>query len=194
MNPAFIARWNVQCSEPAERMAKSSSEADAAKAPGSAEDGRQYLAHLERINSVYYDQIKIADQKAAFIFTFMLAFLVSSAEGSSVFRIERYQTGTWALVVLLGRPGDRGRVLAGQRDPGGAAAPPASRRRRSTGAPGRPIATRSSRRMMARDPDYLFKRISEQRRQSGRHQPLEIPPCRPCVSRADHCRARLSRC
>ena len=65
-----------------------------------AEDGRAYLAHLERINTVYYDQIKIADQKAAFIFTFMLAFLVSSAEGSSVFRIERYQTGTWALIVL----------------------------------------------------------------------------------------------
>ena len=30
----------------------------------------------------------------------MLAFLVSSAEGSSVFKIERYQTGNWALVVL----------------------------------------------------------------------------------------------
>ena len=40
---------------------------------GSEEDGRQYLVHLEKINSVYYDQIKIADQKAAFIFTFMLA-------------------------------------------------------------------------------------------------------------------------
>ena len=60
----------------------------------------QYLVHLERMNSVYYDQIKIADQKAAFIFTFMLAFLVSSAEGSSVFRIERYQSGSWALIVL----------------------------------------------------------------------------------------------
>ena len=67
---------------------------------GSAEDGRAYLAHLEKINTVYYDQIKIADQKAAFIFTFMLAFLVSSAEGSSVFKIERYHTGSWALVVL----------------------------------------------------------------------------------------------
>ena len=53
------------------------------------EGGRQYVAHLEKINTVYYDQIKIADQKAAFIFTFMLAFLVSSAEGSSVFKMER---------------------------------------------------------------------------------------------------------
>ena len=71
-------------------------------APGSGDDGRQYLVHLERMNSVYYDQIKIADQKAAFIFTFMLAFLVSSAEGSSVFRMERYQTGSWAVIVLSG--------------------------------------------------------------------------------------------
>jgi hypothetical protein len=81
-------------------MAKSSRPTIAAKAPGAVEDDRQYLAHLEKINTVYYDQIKIADQKAAFIFTFMLAFLVSSAEGSSVFKLERYQTGTWALVVL----------------------------------------------------------------------------------------------
>jgi hypothetical protein len=61
---------------------------------------RQYLAHLEKINSVYYDQIKTADQKAAFIFTFMLAFLISSAEGSSVFKMERYATGNWPLVIL----------------------------------------------------------------------------------------------
>jgi hypothetical protein len=67
---------------------------------GSEEDGREYLVHLEKINSVYYDQIKIADQKAAFIFTFMLAFLVSSAEGSSVFRMERYESGNWPLIVF----------------------------------------------------------------------------------------------
>ena len=81
-------------------MAKSSSKADAAKAPDTREDPKQYLVHLERMNSVYSDQIKIADQKAAFIFSFMLAFLVSSAEGSSVFRIERYHSGSWALIVL----------------------------------------------------------------------------------------------
>jgi hypothetical protein len=86
--------------EPAEPMTEGSSTADSAKAPDSSEDARQYLVHLERMNSVYYDQIKIADQKAAFIFTFMLAFLVSSAEGSSVFRVERYHTGSWAVIVL----------------------------------------------------------------------------------------------
>ena len=87
--------------EPAERHGKKLNQDRTPRtAPDSGEDGRQYLVHLERINSVYYDQIKIADQKAAFIFTFMLAFLVSSAEGSSVFRMERYQTGSWALIVL----------------------------------------------------------------------------------------------
>ena len=64
------------------------------------EGATQYLVHLERINSVYYDQIKIADQKAAFIFTFMLAFLVSSAEGSAVFKMERYTNGNWPLILL----------------------------------------------------------------------------------------------
>jgi Family of unknown function (DUF5706) len=64
------------------------------------EDEQPYLDHLEAINTVYYDQIKIADQKAAFIFTFILAFLISSAEGSGVFKIERYQTGSWPTVVL----------------------------------------------------------------------------------------------
>jgi hypothetical protein len=66
---------------------------------GTEADAREYLVHLEKINSVYYDQIKIADQKAAFIFTFMLAFLVSSTEGSSVFRMERYTSGKWPLII-----------------------------------------------------------------------------------------------
>lgn len=53
-----------------------------------AEDSK-YLDHLKKINDIYYDQIRIADQKAAYIFTFMLAFLVSSAEARSVFRLQR---------------------------------------------------------------------------------------------------------
>jgi hypothetical protein len=83
-------------------MAKNANEGDAGPAGESAEDGRQYLVHLQQINSVYYDQIKIADQKAAFIFTFMLAFLVSSAEVGGVFKIARYETGNWPLVVVSG--------------------------------------------------------------------------------------------
>ncbi|QDZ02627.1 hypothetical protein FQ775_20890 [Nitratireductor mangrovi] len=52
-------------------------------------DDSKYLDHLKKINDIYYDQIRIADQKAAYIFTFMLAFLVSSAEARSVFRLQR---------------------------------------------------------------------------------------------------------
>ncbi|MET0575787.1 MAG: Pycsar system effector family protein [Mesorhizobium sp.] len=61
---------------------------------------RQYLDHLKKINDVFYDQIRIADQKAAYIFTFMIAFLISSAEGRQVFRLERYQSGEPVAIVL----------------------------------------------------------------------------------------------
>jgi hypothetical protein len=54
-----------------------------------------FLDHLKKINDVYYDQIRIADQKAAYIFTFMLAFMISSAEGQRVFSLRRYSEGTW---------------------------------------------------------------------------------------------------
>lgn len=55
----------------------------------------EYINHIRKINDVFYDQIKIADQKAAYIFTFMLAFLLSSAEGRGVFNWVRYTQGTW---------------------------------------------------------------------------------------------------
>ena len=51
----------------------------------SGEVTEEYINHIRKINDFFYDQIKIADQKAAYIFTFMLAFLISSAEGRSVF-------------------------------------------------------------------------------------------------------------
>ncbi|MGQ2928777.1 MAG: Pycsar system effector family protein [Neoaquamicrobium sediminum] len=56
------------------------------------EIGRQYfyLDHLKKMNDVFYDQVKTANQKAAYLFTFMLAFLISSAEGRGVFDIDRY--------------------------------------------------------------------------------------------------------
>ena len=59
-----------------------------------------YLDHLKKVNDVYYDQIKIADQKAAYLFTFMLAFLVSSADGRSVFRLDRYFTDSWVQAIV----------------------------------------------------------------------------------------------
>lgn len=57
---------------------------------GSAMPPKDYLEHLRKINDVFYDQIKIADQKAAYIFTFMLAFLITSADGRGAFRLEGY--------------------------------------------------------------------------------------------------------
>ncbi len=54
----------------------------------------EYFDHVRKINDVFYDQIVISDQKAAYIFTFMLAFLVSSSEGKEVFTWGRYVHGT----------------------------------------------------------------------------------------------------
>jgi len=104
VNPAFIGK-SATSGKRLKHMTKSMQ----AAAPETAEratarrteaDAREYLVHLEKINSVYYDQIKTADQKAAFIFTFMLAFLISSTEGSSVFKMQRYESSDWLLVVL----------------------------------------------------------------------------------------------
>lgn len=65
-------------------------------------DSRPFLDHLKKVNDTFYDQIRIADQKAAFIFTFMVAFLVTSAEGRSVFDPARYQTGELVSMGLSG--------------------------------------------------------------------------------------------
>lgn len=51
---------------------------------------QEYFNHIKKINDVFYDQVKISDQKAAYIFTFMLAFLVTSSEVRNVFTIARY--------------------------------------------------------------------------------------------------------
>jgi hypothetical protein len=53
----------------------------------------EHFEHLRRINDIFYDQVKLSDQKAAYIFTFMLAFLVTSSESRGVFTWERYAQG-----------------------------------------------------------------------------------------------------
>ncbi|MGK9054646.1 Pycsar system effector family protein [Xaviernesmea oryzae] len=68
----------------------------------SGEITEEYFNHARKINDVYYDQIKISDQKAAYIFTFMLAFLISSAEGRNVFNWTRYAKGQWTEILLSG--------------------------------------------------------------------------------------------
>lgn len=60
----------------------------------------EYLKHLIKINDIFYDQIGTADQKAAFIFTFMIAFLISSTEGKQVFSLARYQSGEPIAILL----------------------------------------------------------------------------------------------
>jgi hypothetical protein len=61
--------------------------------PDSKLGGRDYFDHVKKVNDIFYDQIKISDQKAAYIFTFMLAFLISSGEGRGVFTPEKYSGG-----------------------------------------------------------------------------------------------------
>lgn len=62
--------------------------------PSSEDVSVEYVDHIKKINDIFYDQIKISDQKAAYIFTFMLAFLVTSNEGREVFTWARYADGT----------------------------------------------------------------------------------------------------
>jgi hypothetical protein len=50
-----------------------------------------HLQHLAEANRVFADQIKIADQKAAYIFTFLLALMVWSAETRKAFSWHRLQ-------------------------------------------------------------------------------------------------------
>ncbi|PZO79877.1 MAG: hypothetical protein DI629_08250 [Mesorhizobium amorphae] len=71
-----------------------------AEVPKLSSDDRAFLDHLKKINDTFYDQIRIADQKAAYIFTFMVAFLVSSAEGRAVFDPARYHGADRVVLVL----------------------------------------------------------------------------------------------
>lgn len=61
---------------------------------------KDYLDHLKKINDIYYDQIKIADQKAAYIFTFMLAFLITSADGRAAFQWQRYAYMDFSMMAI----------------------------------------------------------------------------------------------
>lgn len=44
-----------------------------------------YIDHLKTINATFYDQLKVVDQKAAYIFTFVIALLAWSASVRQVF-------------------------------------------------------------------------------------------------------------
>jgi hypothetical protein len=63
----------------------------------------EHFNHIKKVNDVFYDQVKSADQKAAYIFTFMLAFLVTSTEGQGVFTWSRYASGDllWGVISAI---------------------------------------------------------------------------------------------
>jgi hypothetical protein len=56
-------------------------------------DRKAVLDHLRKINDTFYDQIRLADQKAAYVFTIMIAFMITSADGRGVFSFARYVSG-----------------------------------------------------------------------------------------------------
>ncbi|QRM56883.1 hypothetical protein F3Y30_10965 [Sinorhizobium sp. BG8] len=60
----------------------------------------EHLQHVKKVNDIFYDQVKISDQKAAYIFTFMLAFLVTSGEGRGVFTLSSYASESIADTLL----------------------------------------------------------------------------------------------
>lgn len=61
---------------------------------------KEYFDHIKKVNDIFYDQIKISDQKAAYIFTFMLAFMITSSEGRGVFTWSRYMDGDAVRIAL----------------------------------------------------------------------------------------------
>ncbi|WP_421577147.1 Pycsar system effector family protein [Shinella sp. M31] len=62
----------------------------------------EHFDHIRRVNDVFYDQVKLSDQKAAYIFTFMLALLVTSTESRAVFTWSRYVEGDWTSDIFSG--------------------------------------------------------------------------------------------
>ncbi|MGO7704525.1 hypothetical protein ACC718_38235, partial [Rhizobium ruizarguesonis] len=71
--------------------------------PSTGDIGACYFDHIKKINDIFYDQINISDHKAAYIFTFMLAFLVSSSDVRSVFSLARYVSGTPGSMLFCGK-------------------------------------------------------------------------------------------
>ena len=70
--------------------------------PESSREGDPFWEHLKKVNDVFYDQIKTADQKAAYLFTFMVAFLLASAEGRDILAIAQYRHASPAQAVIGG--------------------------------------------------------------------------------------------
>ena len=78
-------------------------EAAGPEAAAAAEANAAYLEHLKVINGTFYDQLKVVDQKAAYVFTFLIAFLVWSGKvrGQLSTVLEPRLEVQWLLAVLL---------------------------------------------------------------------------------------------
>lgn len=63
---------------------------------------KDFFDHLKEVNRTFYDQVRGADQKAAYIFTFMLALLIWSSEVRNLFTIHRYEGAGWPVILLSG--------------------------------------------------------------------------------------------
>lgn len=61
---------------------------------------KEFYEHLKEVNATFYDQVKIADQKAAYIFSFMLAMLIWSSEARAIYTVGHYQGASLLTVVL----------------------------------------------------------------------------------------------
>jgi hypothetical protein len=59
-----------------------------------------YLQHLTEANKIFADQIKAADQKAAYVFTFLLAMLVWSSETRRAFNWEHLTESSPATLIV----------------------------------------------------------------------------------------------
>jgi hypothetical protein len=63
----------------------------------------EYIDYLKTINSTFYDQIKAADQKAAYILTFLFVLLIWSSDMRQVFfwvNVEKGISIRWVLSLL----------------------------------------------------------------------------------------------
>ena len=63
----------------------------------------EYIDYLKTINSTFYDQIKAADQKAAYILTFLFVLLIWSSDMRQVFfwvNVDKGLSARWVLSLL----------------------------------------------------------------------------------------------
>ncbi|WP_309083104.1 Pycsar system effector family protein [Chelativorans sp.] len=87
LNQTFLRRGHMESVK--RRRLKATEVVEALPAP-KLEAPAAYLDLAKKANDVFYDQIRLADQKAAYIFTLLLAVMITSVEGKEAFRMQYY--------------------------------------------------------------------------------------------------------